>query len=126
MTLPEVAAFEDFLAGARVATEQPADSPFELVQRSAGSVHGPGVTLWLAYPPGALQLDSVLKKVGEGLPSIGAPPSRSVSLAVLALIVETNGTTRHVEHANRLLREVRQADLLLNFVSPSPPPTVDV
>jgi hypothetical protein len=46
----------------------------------------------------------------------------SVALAVLALIVETKGTARHVEHANRFLREVRQADLLVSFVSPQESP----
>jgi len=68
----------------------------------------------------------VLKKVGAGLATIDAPSSRSVALAVLALIVETKGAARHVEHANRLLREVRQADLLVSFVSPTPPPIGDI
>ena len=126
MALPELAAFEDFLASARVVAEQPASGPCELVQRSTESVLGPGVELWLAYPPGALQLDSVLKKVGEGLASVGAPSSRPIALAVLALVVGTKGTARHVEHANRLLREVRQAELSLNFVSPTPPLTADM
>ncbi len=119
MALPESQAFEDFLADARVVAEQPASGPRELVQQSAGSPLGPGSELWLAYPSGALQLNSVLKKVEEGLAEVGAPSSRSVALAVLVLIVGTKGTTRHVEHANRLLREVRQAELSFNFVSPT-------
>jgi hypothetical protein len=126
MALPEIPAFEDFLAGARVVPEEPGSGPRELVQRSPGSVLGPGSEMWLAYPSGALQLDSVLKKVGEGLAAVGAPSSRSIALAVLALIVGTKGTTRHVDHANQLLREVRQAELSFNFVSPTPPPTADV
>lgn len=126
MALPEIPAFEDFLAGARVVPEEPASGPRELVQRSSGSVHGPGSEVWLAYPSGALQLDSVLKKVGEGLAAVGAPSSRSIALAVLVLIVGTKGPTRHVDHANRLLREVRQGELSFNFVSPTPPPTADV
>jgi hypothetical protein len=126
MPFPELAAFEDFLAAARVLAEKPATGPCELVQESTGSIHGPGATLWLAYPRDALQLDSVLKKVREGLATIDAPSSRSVALAVLALIVGTKGTARHVEHANRLLGEVRQAELLVSFVSPGPPPRVDI
>lgn len=126
MTLPEVAAFEDFLAGARVVAERPAAGPYELLQESTRSVYGPGATLWLACPSGALQLDSVLKKVRAGLAAADAPSSRAVALAVLALIVETKGTAQHVEHANRLLREQRKVDLLLSFVSPGPPPTVDI
>jgi hypothetical protein len=82
--------------------------------------------LWLAYPPGVLQLDSMLKKVGEGLAGVGALSSRSIALAVLALILGTKGPAGHVAHANRLLREVRHADLLVSFVSPTPPPTVDI
>jgi hypothetical protein len=126
MALPELVAFEEFLAGARIVGEQPAAGPSELIQSSTASVHGPGVTLWLEYPPSALQLDSVLKKVGEGLATVGAPSTRSVALAVLALIVETKGAARHVEHANRLLGELRQGNLLFSFVSPGPPPTVDI
>src|SRR6266567_6911015 len=126
MALPESQAFEDFLADARVVAEQPAYGPRELVQQSAGSPLGPGSELWLAGPSGALRLNSVLKKVEEGLAEVGAPSSRSVALAVLVLIVGTKGTTRHVEHANRLLREVRQAELSFNFVSPTPPPIADV
>jgi hypothetical protein len=126
MALPESQAFEDFLADARVVAEQPASGPRELVQQSAGSPLGPGSELWLVYTSGALQLNSVLKKVEEGLAEVGAPSSRSVALAVLVLIVGTKGTTRHVEHANRLLREVRQAELSFNFVSPTPPPIADV
>jgi hypothetical protein len=126
MALPEIPAFEDFLAGARVVPEEPESGPRELVQRSPGSVLGPGSEVWLAYPSGALQLNSVLKKVGEGLAAVGAPSSRSIALAVLLLIVGTKGTTRHVDHANQLLREVRQAELSFNFVSPTPPPTADV
>src|SRR5437879_5574004 len=103
MTLPELAAFEDFLAGTRVVNEQPDAGPCELFHDSAASVHGSGVTLWLAYPPSALKLDSVLKKISEGLATAHAPSSRAVALAVLALIVETKGSARHVEHANRLL-----------------------
>lgn len=120
MALPEIPAFEDFLAGARVVPEEPASGPRELVHRS------PGSEVWLAYPSGALQLNSVLKKVEEGLAGVGAPSSRSIALAVLALIVGTKGTTRHVDHANQLLREVRQAELSFNFVSPTPPPSADV
>ena len=82
--------------------------------------------MWLAYPSGALQLNSVLKKVEEGLAAAGALSSRSIALAVLVLIVGTKGTAGHVEHANRLLREVRQAELSFNFVSPTPPPVADV
>lgn len=125
MALPDPA-FEDFLAGARVVAEEPASGPRELVRRSPGSGLRPGYEVWLAYPSGALQLDSVLKKVGEGLTAVGAPSSRSIALAVLVLIVGTKGTTGHVEHANQLLREVRQAELSFNFVSPTPPPTADV
>ena len=126
MALPEIPAFEDFLAGARVVPEEPESGPRELVQRSPGSLLGPGSEVWLAYPSGALQLNSVLKKVREGLAAVGAPSSRSIALAVLVLIVGTKGTTRHVDHANQLLREVRQAELSFNFVSPTPPPTADV
>src|ERR1700722_9351581 len=100
MALPALAVFEDFLAGAQVVAEKPAAGPCELLQESKRSVHGPGSTLWLAYPRGELQLDSMLKKVGEELAAIDSPSSRSIALAVLALIVETKGTTRHVEHAN--------------------------
>jgi hypothetical protein len=126
MALPAIPAFEDFLAGARVVAEEPASGPRELVQRSPGSVLRPGSEVWLAYPSGALQLNSVLKKVGEGLVAVGAPSSRSIALAVLVLVVGTKGATRHVDHANQLLREVRQADLSFNFVSPTPPPIADV
>ncbi len=126
MALPELVAFEDFLAGARVVPEQPASGPSELVQRSTKSVLGPGSELWLAYPPGALQLDTMLKKVGEGLAAVGAPYTRSIALAVLALIVGTKGMARHVEHANLLLRKVRQADLSFNFVSPGPPHVTNI
>lgn len=126
MALPEIPAFEDFLAGARVVAQEPASGPRELVRRSPGSGLRPGYEVWLAYPSGALQLDSVLKKVGEGLTAVGAPSSRSIALAVLVLIVGTKGTTGHVDHANQLLREVRQAELSFNFVSPTPPPTADV
>ena len=126
MALPELAVFEDFLAGARVVAEKPGAGPYELLQESTSSVHGPGVTLWLAYPAGGLQLDSVLKKVGEELAAIDSPASRSVALAVLALVVETKGNARHVEHANKLFGVVRPADLLVNFVSPGPPPTIDI
>lgn len=126
MALPEVAAFEGFLASARVVAEQPAAGPCELVHSSIGSVYGPGVTLWLAYPHGALQLESVLKKVGEGLIAVGARSSRSVALAVLALILETKGDSRHCEHANRLLHEVRRAAMSFNWVLPGPPPTADI
>ncbi len=84
------------------------------------------MALWLEYPAGSLQLDSVLKKVSEGLVEAGVPSSRSVALAVLALIVETQGAESRVEHANRLVREVRQGELLFNFVSPGPEPAVDV
>lgn len=126
MALPEIPAFEDFLAGARIVAEQPASGAHELVQRSPGSVLRPGSEVWLAYPSGALQLNSVLKKVGEGLAAVGAPSSRSIALAVLAIIMGTKGTAGHVEHANRLLREVRQAELSFNFVSPTPPPIADM
>jgi hypothetical protein len=126
MALPEIPAFEDFLAGTRVVAEEPASGAHELVQRSPGSVLRPGSEVWLAYPSGALQLNSVLKKVGEGLAAVGAPSSRSIALAVLVLIIGTKGTTGHVEHANQLLREVRQAELSFNFVSPTAPPIADV
>src|SRR5260221_2076125 len=66
MALPEIPALDDFLAGARVVAEELASGPHELVQRSPGSVLRPGSEVWLAYPSGALQLNSVLKKVGEG------------------------------------------------------------
>src|SRR5690349_4564033 len=79
MVLPEIPAFEDFLAGAHVVPEEPASGPRELVQRSPGSVLRPGSEVWLAYPSGALQLNSVLKKVGEGLAAVGAPSSRSIA-----------------------------------------------
>jgi hypothetical protein len=126
MALPDIPVFEDFLAGARVVLDEPASGPRELVRRSSGSVLGPGYEVWLAYPSGALQLNSVLKKVGEGLEAVGAPSSRSIALAVLVLIVATKGTEQHVEHANQLLREVRKAELSFNFVSPTPPPAADV
>jgi hypothetical protein len=126
MALPEIPAFEDFLAGARVVPEEPAYGPGELVRRSPGSALRPGSEVWLAYPSGALQLNSVLKKIGEGLTAVGAPSSRSIALAVLVLIVGTKGTTGHIDHANQLLREVRQAELSFNFVSPTPPPAADV
>jgi hypothetical protein len=126
MALPERAVFEDFLAEAHVVAEEPAAGGCELLQSSTGSVHGPGGTLWLAYPHGGLQLDSVLKKIGEELAAIDSPSSRSVALAILALIVETKGTAQHVPHANKLFDVVRQADLLAGFVSPSPPPTIDI
>ena len=126
MAVPEGSAFEDFLAGARVVAEQPASGPRELVRRSPGSVLRPGSEVWLAYPSGGLQLNWMLKKVEEGLAAVGALSSRSIALAVLALIVGTKGTAGHVEHANRLLREVRQAELSFNFVSPTPPPIADV
>ena len=89
MALPEIPALEDFLAGARVVAEEPASGSRELVQRSPVSVLRPGSEVWLAYPSGVLQLDSVLKKVGEGLAAVGAPASRSIALAVLVLIVGT-------------------------------------
>jgi hypothetical protein len=84
------------------------------------------MTLWLAYPPSELQLDSVLKKIGNELVAIDSPGGRAVSLAVLALIAETKGAAEHVDHANRLLRVVRQAELMVSFISPSPPPTIDI
>ena len=126
MALPELAVFEDFLAGVRVVVEKPNDGLCELLQESDSSVHGQGMTLWLAYPSGELQLDSVLKKIGEELHAIGTPSGRSVSLTVLALIAETKGNARHVEHANGFFRVVRHADLLANWVSPTPPPTLDI
>jgi hypothetical protein len=126
MALPEIAAFEEFLGHTSVLSERPDAAPSEVIQSSTESVHGPGVTLWLEYPATALQLDSVLKKVGEGLATAGAPSSRSVALAMLALIVVTKGAGSHVEHANRLFREVRQGDLWFNFVSPGPAPTAGI
>lgn len=126
MALPELAVFEDFLARARVVAQEPATGPYELLQQSEESVHGPGATLWLAYPSGELQLNSVLKKIEDELAAIDTSSSRAVALAVLALVVETQGSERHVEHANKLLRVVRQADLLVNFVSLTPPPSVDI
>ena len=126
MALPESQAFEDFLAGARVVAKQPASGTRELVRQSPGSVLRRGSEVWLAYPSGALQLNSMLKKVEEELAAVGAVSSRSIALAVLALIVGTKGTAGHVEHANRLLREVRQTELSFNFVSPIPPPIADV
>lgn len=124
MPCPSVAEFEDFLAGTRVVTE-PTTGPSEQFYDAAGSVHGRGTSLWLAYPPTGLQLDSVLKKLAQTLASAGSPSTRSVALAALSLIVETKGTERHVEHANRLLSELRTVQVSLNFVSPGPPPTVD-
>jgi hypothetical protein len=126
MAIPALASFEDFLAGAVVVAEQPVSGPSELLQRSMGSIYGPGSELWIAYPPGALQLDSVLKKIEGGLAAVDSPSSRSIALAVLALILGTKGTSRHVEHANRLLGEVRRAELWFNFVSITPAPTADI
>jgi hypothetical protein len=126
MALPELDVFENFLAGTRVVAEEPSAGLYEFIQESSESVHGPGVTLWLSYPESEIQLDSVLKKIGDELEAIGSPSSRAVALAVLALIAETKGTTEHVDHANRLLRVVRQAELMVSFISPSPPPTIDI
>lgn len=125
MALPPVAPFEDFLAGTRVVTEPPT-GPCEQFHHSSGSVQGRGTTLWLAYPPTKVQLDSVLKKLAETLSTAGSPATRSVALAVLGLIVETKGPEHHVEHANRLLSELRKARVSLNFVSPSPLPNADI
>jgi hypothetical protein len=91
-----------------------------------GSVHGSGVTVWLRYPSSALQLDSVLRKVKEGLSTVGGPVSRAVAVAVLALIAETKGLASHVDHANNLIREVRRGSFLFNFVTPGLAGNVDI
>jgi hypothetical protein len=126
MALPKLAVFEDFLASASVVNEKPDAGSYELLQESTSSVHGPGAALWLSYPDGGLQLDSVLTKIEQELATIDSPTSRSVALAVLALVLETKGNAGHVDHANRVFGVVRQADLLISFVSPGPPSTIDI
>ena len=126
MALPELEIFENFLGDAHVVIDKPDAEPYELLQQSKSSNRGPGATLWLTYPDDGLQLDSVLKKIGEGLDAKDSPSSRAISLAVLAIIVETQGAAGHVEHANRILDGMRRAELLVSFVSPSPPPTIDI
>jgi hypothetical protein len=126
MAIPDLASFEDFIADASVVTEQPMTGPSELFYQSVATMHRPGSELWISYPPGPLQLNSVLQKVEEGLVEVGSPSNRSVALAVLAIILGTKGTTRHIEHANRIFTEVRRAELSFNFVSPTPPPHIDI
>ena len=98
MALPALTAFEDFLAATRVVAAQPASGASELIQRSADSVRGPGVEVWLSYPTGVLQLDSILRKIGEELKDVGAASTRAIAIAVLALVAGTKGTEGHVEH----------------------------
>lgn len=126
MAIPAVGLFEEFLAAARVVTERPTTRASDLVHESTASPHGQGLRFWLEYPPSELQSESVLKKVAEALATAGTPSTRSVAQSVLALIVATKGADGHIEHANRLLGELRRGDLLFNFVSPGPPPAVDV
>jgi hypothetical protein len=126
MALPELEIFENFLGDAHVVIDKPDAGPYELLQQSTSSNRGPGATLWLTYPDDGLQLDSVLKKIGEGLDAGHSPSGRAISLAALAIIVETKGAVRHVEHANRILDGTRRGELLVSFVSPSPPPTIDI
>ncbi len=126
MALPELAVFENFLAGTYVVAEKPTSGLYEQFQELVGSDYGPNTVLWLAYPDVDLRLDSVLKKIGEELAAIGAPYDRQVELAVLAILAETKGDAQHVEHANHILGEARQANLLVNFVSNSNPPKYDI
>ena len=126
MAIPALPPFEGFLSEVRVSTEQPVAGPWELLSESPAFGDGRGAKLWLAYPNGELQLDSVLRKIAQALEAAGSPSSRQVTLAVLALIAETKGAGRLVEHANELLAELRQVDLLVNFVSPGPSATVDI
>lgn len=80
---------------------------------------------WSIHPLGCSWTRRSRRSGKNSQRSVRRPADRSPR-AVLALIVETKGTARHVEHANRLLREVRQADLLFNLVSPGAPPVVDI
>lgn len=125
MAIPGLGVFEEFLAAARIVTERPTSRPSDLVHEASPSPHGPGVTIWIEYPPSALQPESVLKKVAEALASAGTPSTMSVAQAVLALIVATKEPDGHIEHANRLLGELRRGEFLFNFVTPGPPPAVD-
>lgn len=126
MAIPDLQIFEDFLVGARVVESQPTAGPSELVLQATESPHGPGSEVWLAYQPGELQLDSVLRKISEGLEAVGTPSTREIALSVLALIVGTKGAERIVQHANRLLSQVRPGELSINYLWMGPPPRTDI
>lgn len=126
MPLPEIAVFESFLAGVQVVAEEPSAGHYEVIQATTTSARGPGATWCVEFTPGELQLDSVLAKISQTLEDAGSPSTRPVALATLGVIAATKGVHGHVDHANRLLRELRHANLLFNFLTMTPPVTADI
>jgi hypothetical protein len=121
MALPEVSQFEEFLTGVGISAQKPVSDHYEVIHSAEASNQGDGVTLYLEFRPGELQLSSALRKIGESLDAAGSPASRPVALAVLGLIAATKREEAHVAHANHVLRELRRVNLLFNHVVLTPP-----
>ena len=99
MPFPDSAPFREFLSKTRADAVQ-SEGSFEVVGR-------PPRELYLRYPEGELQLDSVLKVIRSELRGVGHPTGRQIELAVLALLVETcSSEADPIKHANATLRRV--------------------
>jgi hypothetical protein len=110
--------FEDFLSRCSVVREKPAQW-FVPLSKSGDRIRGrqSAPVLYLTYPAGPLKLESVLKKLSDALEKDGCPQSRSVSIATLALLVETRRSdTPAVEHANACLSRKHSARLMQSLV----------
>lgn len=121
--IPKNDAFEDFLSKCAIVRERPkgqcllvSDSP----KRMSDGTDSP--KLYLTYPDGALQLESVLAKLSHAASRFGCADSRALSIVTLALIVETKPADLDaVEHANRCLEGTHSCRLMQSVVIPANP-----
>ncbi len=122
MAIPEVPAFESFLSGCSIVKERPNQSwvlfaESRLLDYSTGAVTP---ELYLRYPEGDLQLDSILKKIQESLALEARPAHRDIAIATLGLIVESRDPhVMAVRHANECLTKTQRAQLSQSVILPS-------
>jgi len=123
--IPANAAFEEFLSGCTTVREQPGGSYVPLSDRPKFLRDGSEAPqLYLAYPDGPLQLESVITKVSHAIVQSGCSASRSLALATLALITETRpAELGAVVHANRCLASTHTCRMMQSVVIPASPPS---
>jgi hypothetical protein len=123
MLIPRNQAFETFFLKCSVVTEEPAGPSVVVTDESRLMLGGrPAQTLYLQYPQGGVQLETIIKKISDALQGNGIPASYEVALATLSLIVETRGSdASSVEHANQCLSRTQRARLIQSVVVPGRP-----
>lgn len=118
MPIPENKLFEDFLSNTKLVTDKP-EKNFEVF--SEPRFHpmdvNPTPSVYLSYPEAELKLGSVLKCIISDMSHRGSPVNPQIASTVLGLIVETkDGADSHVDHANRILKEVTAAKLYMHEI----------